>query len=200
MTLPNTEKVSITTFLDWVMGQDGRHELVDGTVYMMAGAKQGHNVIASNMQTALVPAGKRKGCRTTSSDTAVQTGPNSIRFPDVVVDCGPADASALTAVQPTIVVEVSSPGTIVIDETAKLEEYRRLNGLAMILQIESEVVLVRAHRRSDDGMWTTQTYETLSDVVEIEPLGTSLTLAEVYDTLSVYPRPRLQVVRESESG
>jgi hypothetical protein len=102
------DKLTIDEFFAAIIGRDGRFELIRGLAYAMAGAKEAHNVICSNVQTALVPAGKRKGYRTTSIDTAVQTGPDTVRYPDVVVDCGPPNPAALTASRPTLVVEVSS--------------------------------------------------------------------------------------------
>lgn len=69
------ELMSAEEFLVWVEAQDARHELVRGVpIRLMAGANQGHNVVASNILVALVPQAKRHGCRTTSSDTAVRTG------------------------------------------------------------------------------------------------------------------------------
>ena len=103
----------------------------------MAGAKEGHNVICSNVQTAFYLAGKRKGCRTTSSNTAVRTGPDTVRYPDVVVDCGRPDATALTASRPTIVVEVSSSGAAVFEYGTKLHEYQGVESVGTVLQIES---------------------------------------------------------------
>lgn len=195
MSVPEHDKLSVERFFQAITGLDGKFELIDGVAYEMAGAKQGHNVITSNVQTALVPAGKRQGCRTTSSDTGVQTGPHTVRFPDVVVDCGPADPSALTATAPTVIVEVSSPGTAVFDYGEKLEEYKRLTSVQLILQIESEIVLVKAHQREATG-WAEAIHESLDDTVPVPPLGTSITVAEIYDTLDVIPRPRLQVMRK----
>src|ERR1700733_8989074 len=73
MGIPEYEKLSIDDFFDAISGSEVRYELVGGVAYAIASAKGGHNVICSNVQTAFVPAGKKKGCRTTSSDTAVQT-------------------------------------------------------------------------------------------------------------------------------
>ncbi|MBW9089352.1 Uma2 family endonuclease [Rhizobium wenxiniae] len=66
--------MSADDFLEWILSQEGRYELVDGYVIeMMAGAKLAHNVVVSNMVSSLGPQSKSGGCRTTSSDTAVQT-------------------------------------------------------------------------------------------------------------------------------
>jgi len=195
MGVPEHDKLTISDFFRAIAGEEGRFELVGGIAYAMAGAKEGHNVITSNVQTALVPAGKRSGCRTTSSDTGVQTGPDSVRFPDVVVDCGPPNSSATTASAPTIIVEVSSPGTAVFDYGAKLQEYRQLHSVEMVIQVESEIALVKVHTRSGEA-WTEATFESLDDVIEVPRLATALSLRDIYDTLDVRPRVRLQVVRD----
>ncbi len=196
MTILEEEKLTIDEFFKAIAGRDGRFELVRGVAYAMAGAKEGHNVICSNVQAAFVPAGKRKGCRTTSSDTAVQTGPDTVRYPDVVVDCGPANAAALTASRPTIVVEVSSSGTAVFDYGAKLREYQSVESIETILQIESEIALVTIHRRQDDGTWTETTVEEFETLITLPSLAMSITPNDIYDTLDVRPRPRLHVVKD----
>ena len=50
------DRVSAEDFLEWVLSQAGRYELVDGYVIeMMAGAKQSHNVVVSNIVSSLGP-------------------------------------------------------------------------------------------------------------------------------------------------
>jgi Uma2 family endonuclease len=195
MVIPEEEKLTVDEFLKAITGHDGRFELVRGVAYAKAGAKEGHNVICSNVLTALVPVGKRKGCRTTSSDTAVRTGPDTVRYPDVVVDSGPPNATALTASRPTIVVEVSSSGTAVFDYGAKLREYQSVESIDTVLQIESEIALVEVHRRQENGTWTEETVEEFNMDIPLTSLAVSITLNEIYDTLDVRPRPRLQVVK-----
>lgn len=195
MGVPEHGKLTVDAFLEAISGREGRYELVNGIAYAMAGAKEGHNVICSNVQTALVPAGKARGCRTTSSDTAVRTGPETVRFPDVVVDCGPSNAGALVASRPTIIIEVSSPGTAVFDYGAKLLEYQELESVETVLQIESEFALVKVHRRQQGGGWTEETIEEFDVGIPVSPLGISLTLNEIYDTVGVRPRARLEIVQ-----
>ena len=200
MAISEAEKLTVAEFLAAISGRDGRYELVRGIAYSMAGAKEGHNVICSNVVTALVPAGKRKGCRTTSADTAVQTGPDTVRYPDVVVDCGPPAPAALTASRPVIVVEVSSAGTAVFDYGAKLREYQGIASIDMVLQIESEIALVKVHRRQHDGTWTEETVEEFDRKIRLPSLDVSLSVSEIYDTLDVRPRPRLQSIKVSDAN
>lgn len=144
-------KLTVDAFFEAISGADERYELINGVAYAMAGAKEGHNVICSNVLVAMAPAGKKKGGRTTSSDTAVQTGPATVRYPDVVVDCGPPDPSARMASNPTVIVEVTSPGTSFVDYGDKLRQYQKLKSVEMVVQIESEIVLVKVHRRQSEG-------------------------------------------------
>ena len=55
---------------------------------MMAGANQRHQDIAANTLTSLRTQLRGSRCRSTAADTAVTTNGN-LRYPDVVVDCGP---------------------------------------------------------------------------------------------------------------
>lgn len=187
-------KLTVHEFFEAISGADERYELINGVAYAMAGAKEGHNVICSNVLVAIAPAGKKSGCRTTSSDTAVQTGPDTVRYPDIVVDCGPPDPSAKMASRPTVIVEVTSPGTSFVDYGDKLREYQRLESVDTVMQIESEFVLVKVHRRQSDGTWTDETIEDFGGAIPIPSIGGSITLGDVYDTLDLRPRPRLVVV------
>ncbi|MGJ3263594.1 MAG: Uma2 family endonuclease [Salinarimonas sp.] len=187
--------MSADAFLAWLADRNERWELVDGVpIRMMAGAKQSHNVVASNILVALAPAAKRRGCRTTASDTAVRTGPANVRFPDVVVDCGPPNSSAREAAHPTLVVEVASPGTLVVDLTDKLDEYRRVAAIRLILLVEPDVVAAKLWRRDAQGGWAVEKYDELDARIPLPEIGAELGLAEVYDTLE--PGRRWRVVGE----
>ncbi len=53
MGIPECEKLSIDDFFDAISGIQVRYELVGGVGYAMAGAKEGRNVMSSDVQTAL---------------------------------------------------------------------------------------------------------------------------------------------------
>jgi Uma2 family endonuclease len=187
--------MSADEFLDWIERQAERHELVDGApVRVMAGARQSHNVVTSNMVVALVPSAKTKGCRTTSSDTAVRTGPRGVRYPDIVVDCGPPAPSAREATRPTVVVEVTSLGTMAIDLTDKLDEYQAHDDIQVIMLVEPDVISVKVYRRDVQGLWNVERYDDLEQVVPLTEVGSSLPMRDIYDTLEPKAPPRLRVV------
>lgn len=189
------DPMSVEEFLDWHQYQEERYELVQGTpVRMMTGARQDHNVAISNIVAALVPKLRGGGCRTTSSDTAVRTDGDQVRYPDVVVDCGPPDPSDLAASDPRLVVEVASPSTRDFDLSAKMDEYRATASIRYVLLVEPAVIDVTLHERAE-GRWRATKFLRLGDVIDLPELGTTLALAEIYETLSPEPRPPVVAAR-----
>jgi Uma2 family endonuclease len=187
-------------FFDWIERQSEPYELVDGMpVRMIAGVSQAHSVATTNIVVALDPSAKTKGCRTTSSDTAVRTGQYGVRYPDVVVDCGPPDPSAKEAARPTVVVEVSSPGTMAIDLTDKIDEYQAHEDIQVIMLVEPDVISVKVYRRDVHGLWTVEKYDELEQIVDLPEVSSSLRLWDIYDTLEPKSRHWLHVVKEPES-
>lgn len=195
--LPEQEPVSADTFLRWIGTQEERFELADGRIVrLMAGAKQSHNVASANILASLLPQVRRGNCRTSSGDTAVRTGPSGVRYPDVVVDCGPKDPNALEASRPVLVVEVSSPGTSAMDATDKLDEYRAHRDIRLILLVEPDTVSLKLYRRDAQGSWQVEKYEDLGLRIALPEIGAELALGDVYETLDPVPRTRLRLVED----
>lgn len=186
--------VSIEEFFAWLVHQEGRFELVNGHIRMMTGAAYRHNVVKNNVTVALTPAARKCGCNSTTSDTGVQTSERSVRYPDVVVDCGPQAPEAMTVSNPVILVEISSPSTRGTDLAVKLFEYQRLQSVQVLVQIEPDLVEVAVHRRAPDGSWQLELYEDMDSRIDLPPLATSLAIADIYFGLDVKPRPSLQLV------
>ncbi|MCW7546115.1 Uma2 family endonuclease [Aurantimonas litoralis] len=122
-------------------------------------------------------------CRTTARDTAVQTHASTVRYPDVVVDCGPVDQEGTVAESPTLIVEVSSPGTASVDTTDKFDEYQGHPAVRLIMVVEPSIVSVKLYRRNEDGVWSPERYDALDGVIDMPEIHSVLTLAEIYDTL-----------------
>lgn len=192
MRRPNPKAMTIEDFFLWQERQPDRYEFVEGwPIKMMTGARQGHNVVASNIVMTLGPQVKALGCRTTSSDTAVRTH-KGIRYPDVVIDCAPPAPSAFEAGSPHLVVEVSSPSTLSTDLTDKLDEYLAHEGLRLVMLVEPDVVSVKLYRRDAADRWQVERYDQLDETIDLPELSTALALSAIYDTLrpDVRPFPR----------
>ena len=189
------DPMSVEEFLDWHQYQEERYELVQGIpVRMMTGARQDHNLVKANVEFALRRRLDGGGCRPSSSDMAVRTDGDQVRYPDVVVDCGAYDADALAASEPRLVVEVASPSTRDFDLAEKLDEYRRTPRLDYVLLIEPSVIDATLHARTKDG-WAVTKHLFMDAVIDLPGLGLSVPLTEIYDGLSPEPRTPLQPVR-----
>lgn len=192
--------MSVEEFLAWHERQDERYELVQGIpLRMMTGARQDHNVVKLNVAAFLLPRIRERGCRTTTSDMAVRTASDQIRYPDVLVDCGPSDPDALEASEPRLIVEVASPSTRDFDEVEKLAEYQSIPSVAYVLRIEPNVVDVNVHARGEDG-WTVRKHTYLDDVIDLAALGIELPVTEVYAGLTPDLRTPIELVPDGPEG
>ena len=108
-----------SAFLAWVEGREGRYELDGGRVVMMTGGSRAHSQIIGNLFRAL---DKRLDSDTWAilADFGVDVGPNSIRYPDIVVEPVSDTPRDLTAIAPVLVIEVLSPS----NQPRKIQRHR----------------------------------------------------------------------------
>lgn len=155
---PAYAKVDIDAFLDMDFG--GRKaELDDGVIFMMAGGSMEHAGVAANIIMTLGPKLRGTGCRPFGSDLAVQTGPRSIRYPDVSIFCRPyADDGERGKLigEPRAMFEVLSSSTARLDERTKLPEYMALAAVQDIVLVDPDTRRVRHVRRTGPQGWSDQ--------------------------------------------
>lgn len=187
-------KLSPEQFFAWLPGQEGRYELVDGEVVMMAGAGRRHDRVVVNLIATLDGQLRSGPCQTFTGDMFVATSPTTRRMPDVGVDCGKPDDDALTADQPALVVEVLSPTTRAMDVTIKLQEYQALESLDYVLLVDTESPKVHFHSRRDDRSWTATVVEGIAASILLQKFSVELKLSDVYRGLEFRSKPKL--VRE----
>src|SRR5712675_2008649 len=102
------------------------HDYLAGVVYAMAGARNSHNLIASNTLVALGTRLKGKRCRAYISDTKVRVRlPTHVRFyyPDVSVIGRPNPQADSFQDEAAVLVEVVSKRTRRTDEGEKKDAY-----------------------------------------------------------------------------
>ena len=169
-----------SAFLAWVEGREGRYELDGGRVVMMTGGSRAHSQIIGNLFRAL---DKRLDSDTWAilADFGVDVGPNSIRYPDIVVEPVSDTPRDLTAIAPVLVIEVLSPSTEGIDLKEKAAEYLRLPSLAGYLVFAQDELKARAWSRGAGGFPIEPIIlKTANDVIHVAALGIDLPLSEVY--------------------
>lgn len=187
MSLPATDRLSVREFFTFLSASQEKWELVDGVPVMMAGATQRHQDVAANLLAALHQRLRGSGCRPTGSDTGVLTGDASVRYPDLIVDCGPRYDESMHATEPTVVIEVLSPSTRGFDSHLKLIEYKGNADICEVLLVDTVTPQVLVHRR-DGEVWREEIVTGLEGVIDLPKLKVDLPMADVYDGIAFGPR------------
>jgi Uma2 family endonuclease len=182
----NPKKMTVEEFFEWQQRQDRNYELVDGvpvlTVKAMTGATVRHDTVTVN---AIVTLGNRlrgKPCRPRTSDQSVLTF-RGTRRPDVSVECGRPDDTSMATIEPRVVIEILSPSTTRYDRFHKLEEYKLVPAIKVILLVDTEAPQVTVWRRTQEG-WGYHEEKGLDAVVALPEIGIDLPLADLYLDLS----------------
>jgi Uma2 family endonuclease len=144
-------------YLVWERSQPEKHEYHLGEVFAMAGGSPRHNYLANAAGAELRAALRGRPCHVLSSDQRIslQEGQRYV-YADVVVTCGqlrlePGASDVLA--NPSVVVEVLSPGTEAYDRGRKWESYQQLVSLTDYLLISQTSARVEHYQRESDGTW-----------------------------------------------
>jgi Uma2 family endonuclease len=176
-------------FLDWQDKQDTLYEFVDGVplplLKMMAGATQRHDRVTVRCLSLLDQQLRGKRCQPSTADIAVPILGGNYRRPDITVDCGKeGNDRATTASDPRVVIEVLSPSTINYDRFRKVEEYKTVPSISVIVLLDTELPRATVHRRVAAREWLVTSFEGLDQIIELPEIEASLRLADVYERLS----------------
>lgn len=193
MAQPVLRRMSQADFFEFAQGREERWELIDGQPVMMAGANQRHQEIAANTLTTLRTQLRGSPCRTTAADSGVVSPKENVRYPDVVIDCGPRDDASMKVTTPTVVIEVLSPSTRAIDSHLKLAEYKSNLDIRCIMLIDTDAICTLLHRRVGDG-WTEIAFQDLDDVIDLPEVNATLALRDVYEGLEFKLKSPIAVV------
>lgn len=181
--------MTVEEFFEWQQSQDRNYELVDGvpvlTVKAMTGASDRHDAVTVN---AIVSLGNRlrgKPCRPRTDDRAVRTF-RGTRRPDVLIECGKPDIKSWEAADPRVIIEVLSPSTTRYDRFQKLEEYKLLPAVKVILLVDTEAPRVTVWRRGENG-WGYEDLAGLETIIRLPEIEAELPFAELYADLSFEP-------------
>lgn len=148
-------------YLDYVgveMTSNTKHEFFDGKIYAMAGGTQDHAVLALHVMAEL-DRGLRAPCRAQGSDLRIYVeAAGMATFPDGSVICGALQhhgpSPKETALNPTVLLEVTSDSSEDYDTGLKLEAYQTIPTLRDYIIVSHRERRITIHHRTDDGHWT----------------------------------------------
>lgn len=150
-------KMAAAEYLAWEREQRGKHQLIDGEVYAMAGGSPRHNRLCANVLRELGTSLRGGPCGPFTSDQKVHV-PTSGNFvyPDVTVICGPLELhdDSDAVVNPATIVEVLSKSTESYDRGDKWKDYQTIPSLADYVLVSQRIPRIEHFRRGADGAWT----------------------------------------------
>ena len=192
--MSRAKKLNLVAVEDYLAGEllsPVKHEYLGGVVYTMAGARNLHNAIATNIIGGLHPRLRGQPCRPFNSDTKIRVHlPAHYRFyyPDASVVCRPNPPTDSYQDEPVVLFEVLSRRTRRIDEGEKKDAYLTIPSLGVYVLIEQETAAVVAFRRTEGG-FVREVYQGVDAVLPLAEIGIDLPLAEIYEAVEFAPEP-----------
>lgn len=180
--------VSPEEYLGMDRAAETKSEYYDGVIVAMAGASERHNLIVGNLIVALGIQLRGTGCRIYPGDFRVWNAiTRSYTFPDVVVVCGESqltdDDEKDVLLNPTLLIEVLSPSTERNDRGKKAESFRRLGSVQEYLFVSQFDPRVEHYARQSDPFWLFSETAILDDSLELESIGCTLSLRDIYENV-----------------
>ena len=169
----------------------GEKTLADGTVVAMAGANKEHVTVNVNLAGELYQQLKGTPCRVYDSDMrtrVIHNNANAYRYPDLSVACDPEFEKDVLDVllNPTVLVEIASSSTEIIDRSRKWNQYRMLPSLQDYVLISPTRVMVEQRHRADDGEhWWIRVLESLEDELVLDSINCRVRLADIYSGIQL---------------
>ena len=177
--------ITVEEYLILERESNEKHEYVNGEIFAMGGASPNHGLIVTNVIGELRTQLKKRPCTIYPTDLRVKINPTGLyAYPDVVVVCGEPqfdDDNKDTLINPTLIVEVLSETTKDYDRGGKFAHYRTLSSFLEYILIAQDTPHIEYYTRQPDNRWIFAETSRLEDVVELESIGCTLSLAEVYD-------------------
>jgi Uma2 family endonuclease len=149
-------RMTVEEFLAWSERQpdQDRYELVDGEIVAMTRDTIQHNRTKGRAYRAICEALEVAGlpCEAFIDGIAITINENTVRIPDIIVQCG-ADPlpRAMVAESPLVVVEVVSPSSERDDKDTKFMDYFSVAGIRHYLILFPERRAVIHHQRNERG-------------------------------------------------
>jgi len=170
-----------------------RLEYVNGEIIAMAGTSLEHNDVAGNIYFGIKTQFRGRPCKVYIESVRVRVSDTRYRYPDVVALCGEAqllNSNPKTLTNPVAIFEVLSSSTQHKDTGEKFDEYAQNDTLTDYVLVAQDTMRVRHYRRLNEKDWRISSYTLAEEIVRLESLDVSLTLADIYNEIT-FPKPRV---------
>lgn len=180
--LIDIQQMTAEDYLEYDAASEIRNEFIDGEIIPMPGGTGNHSAIVAYTIAALVNLLADSDCVVRASDMRVRIDASKYVYPDVSVVCGQpayADDNEVTLLNPTVVVEVTSPSSLAYDHVDKVSYYASVPSIQGYLILDQERAFAEWYSRTESG-WHLRQFTELADEIALKPLGCTLSLTQVY--------------------
>jgi Uma2 family endonuclease len=162
------------------------HEYYDGIITKLPMARTPHNLISTNIGTALNMAfmAQKKDYYVLSGQQLVYLPKlNTSLYPDVLVVCETPqyfDTNEVLLINPIIIIEVLSGSTGRYDRTAKFDKYKTLDSFKEYVLINQKKCAIETRFREEPDLWREKTYTELTDSLYLKSVDCRIDLSMIY--------------------
>jgi Uma2 family endonuclease len=181
-----SRKLSIEEYLEMEERSRSKHYFIKGQIVEMPGGTLKHNIISSNIVTAINIAiwQNAKAFMVSNSDTKIWIPAiETFYYPDAVVICEVPEYYAGrkdVILNPLLIVEVASPATEAHDRSGKFMDYSTIASFKEYLILHQENHYARLSNRIDSDLWQMRSVEGLDQVIELKSIGCSIAMRDIY--------------------
>jgi Uma2 family endonuclease len=166
-------------FLARMQATEERCELTRGRVVMMPGASRVHGRIVRKLVAALSSRLDPLQWEVIA-EFGLDVGPETLRYPDVVVDRAEGGDKDHTATAPVLVAEVLSPSTAEVDLGDKAAEYQRIPSLLAYLVLSQDEPKAWVFLRTDAHLLAPELISGTDALIRVADLNLDLPMGEIY--------------------
>lgn len=187
--VPRRHYYTVSEYLAGEDAGDFRSEYVDGEIFDIAGASVAHTVLIANLIYLLYKAAKGNGFTLLPTEIKIRIeSPSRFYYPDLIAAKTPVARYGKrrdTITEPTLIAEVLSDSTKRTDRGEKWQAYKAIPSLRVYLLIAQDTMRVEQWSRGENGDWQSEPTVSVGEdaVVALPILGTSVALADLYDTV-----------------
>jgi Uma2 family endonuclease len=147
---------------------------------MMTGGSRAHALIVRRLANTFERQLDASRWTVLTSDFAVKVGPDTVRYPDVVVDVAGGALGDLAATAPALIAEVLSPSSVTNDLGDKAAEYLRLASVSAYVVLSQDEAKAWLWVRAQSGFPAGPETIMADGVLRIPSHSIALPLAELY--------------------
>ncbi|WP_017712996.1 Uma2 family endonuclease [Prochlorothrix hollandica] len=170
---------------------DRKNELIQGTLFPMAGASANHNRIATNLCRLLPLENDEQTFEIFMGDMRLGVPDQATyTYPDIMVIKGEPQFQTprqTEVLNPCLIIEILSDSTANYDKTAKFQLYRTLPSLEEYILVSQQDYRLEHYTKLDDRRWLLQDITGLEASLQLSSVNLSLSLQDLYKRVSFSP-------------